>query len=183
MMLPLETTHAQTLSYFGGVSSSWGEKSIIFCTLTCRKGSASSNKNLNAPTAGVSITPRTIGPLQFETGVFLAPKGWRVTTPTLQVVYLEIPLLAHLGFWPRGAGFGAGITGGLAADLDILTPGHSDAALVAGIRFQAATARGKRYSLSIRFAKGVNTIYDLQNHVITLLLGFSPAPKGRSEGS
>lgn len=183
MVLPLETTHAQTPFYFGGVSSSWGEKSGIFCTLTCSKGSASSHKNLTAPTAGVTITLRTIGPLQLETGAFLAPKGWRVTAPTLQVVYLEIPLLAHLGFWPRGAGFGAGITGGLAADLDILTPGHSDAALIAGIHFQAATARGKRYSLSIRFAKGFNTIYDLQNHVVTLLFGFSPAPKGRPEGS
>ena len=169
---------AQTPFYFAGISSSRGEKSSIFCTLTCGKGSASSNKNLTAPTAGVTITFRTIGPLQLETGGFLAPKGWTVTTPTLRVVYLEIPLLAHLGFWPQGAGFGAGITGGLAADLDILNPGHSDAALVAGIRFQAATSRGKRYSLSLRFAKGFNTIYGLQNHVITLLLGFSQARKG-----
>ena len=178
MMVPFATLRAQTPFYFAGISSSWGEKSGIVCTLTCGKGSASSHKNLTAPTAGVTITLRTIGPLQLETGGFLAPKGWAVTTPTLRVVYLEIPLLAHLGFWPQGAGFGAGITGGLAADLDILNPGHSDAALVAGIRFQAATSRGKRYSLSMRFAKGFNTIYGLQNHVITLLLGFSPARKG-----
>lgn len=174
MMVPFAASHAQTLSYFGGISSAWGEKSAIICTLTCVKGSISSNRNLNAPTVGVTMTVRPVGPLELETGGFLAPKGWAVTAPTLRVVYLEIPLLAHLGFWPE-SGFGVGVTAGAAADLDLLTPGHSDVAVVGGIRLQTATSRGKRYSLNIRFAKGFNTIYGLQNHVVTLLFGFSSA--------
>ena len=39
MMLPLETAHAQTLSFLGGISSSWGESSEIICTLECGRGS------------------------------------------------------------------------------------------------------------------------------------------------
>ena len=182
MMLPFETSRAQTPFYFTGISSSWGERSAVICTLTCGKGSVSSHQNWIAPTAGVTIASRPIGPLRFETGAFLAPRGWRVTTPTLRVVYVEIPLLAHFGYWPRGAGIGGSITGGLAADLDILNPARSDAALIGGIQFHAATTSEARFSLSVRYATGFNAIYHLRNHAVTLLFGFSPAPKAKPQG-
>ena len=68
-------------------------------------------------------------------------------------------------------------------DLDVLNPAHSDLALIGGVEFQAATASGSRWSLGVRYARGINTIYDLQNHALTLLFGYSSAPSREPETS
>jgi len=168
------TSSAQTFTYVAGLSSSWGERVTIICKITCGEGSVSSAGNFTAPIVGAVLTLGSMGPLEITTGGFLAPRGWAVSEPTLRVVYLEIPVLVHLGFWPK-SGFGAGLTAGIAGDVSIVTPSNSDVALVTGFRTQLFTSQGNRYSLSLRLTRGLNTIYRKQNHALLLLLGFSPS--------
>lgn len=174
VVLPQSTVlKAQEPAFFAGVSTSWGQKAALICTLTCSKGSISSAKNRTAFTAGVTVTPWTFGPLAVETGVFYAPKGWSVTMPSLKADYIEISLLAHLGVWPNGPGVGVGVTGGVAADVDPGAFEHNDVAMIMGLRLSAAGS-GPRFFLDLRYAKGFKTIYSLQNHVVTFLFGISP---------
>jgi len=142
---------------------------------SCSKGSISSAADFVAPTAGLGLKSSPLGLLQFETGVILAPRGWRVTTPTFQTVYLEVPLLIRFGYWPRSdSEAGGGLLGGVAVDLGVMSLNDSDLAFNLGFEFQVPIARAG-VSLGLRYGEGLNSIYGFRNHSVVFLLGISPA--------
>ena len=172
----VRSVSAQVFYLNGGISSSWGHKDTVFCRLTCGPGSASSHANWITPTIGASFVMSPIVPLQFETGVGVAAKGWSVTTPNMRRVYLEVPLLAHIGYWPRGAGVGLGLTGGMAADLLVPAVRESDVAWIGGLRLLVSLPSRHRFSFSVRYTRGLTDNGFLQNRSMTYLVGFSPGP-------
>jgi len=169
------TSWAQTLSFYGGFSDSWGERSLTTCTLTCGPGKRRSHENLSALAGGLGVTYGSSKPLRFETGFFVTRKGWRVTGPTLQALYLEIPALVHVGYWPRGPGGGFSIGAGGALDLGLSR--FADTRPVALVAAQIHASPGGRslWSLGVRYTRGLLANYDLYVHAITFVLGFSPS--------
>lgn len=175
MAIPSQTSWAQTLSFYGGFSDSWGERSLTICTLTCGPGKMRSHENLSALAGGLGVTYGSSKPLRFETGFFVTRKGWQVTGPTLQALYIEIPALVQLGYWPRGRGGGFSIGGGGAIDLGLSR--FADTRPVALLAAQIHASPGGRslWSLGVRYTRGLITNYDLYVHAITFVLGFSPS--------
>lgn len=134
-----------------------------------------SHENLSAPTGGIGLSYRSSSPLRFETGLFVTRKGWRVTGPTLQALYLEIPALAQVGYWPRGPGAGFSLGGGGAIDVGLSRVADTRPAAVVAAQIHASPDGRSLWSLGIRYTRGLITNYDLYVHAITVVLGFAPS--------
>ena len=109
---------AQTVSYQVGHSRSWGQDDGVFCQATgCFPGSVLTEGKLDARLFGVGIDFWRHRFFWLESGAIVTKKGWTRTGPQLEMRYLELPLVLHVGYMPSSTGRGLSIAGGGTLDL------------------------------------------------------------------